>query len=138
MAFKDYYRILGIKPDSGMKEIKEAYRRKASDFHPDKHPEKEPDARAFHEICEAYEVLGKPESRKEYDWKCRENEREDYGPAFHDEITERMGHSQFGQLFDDLLEEFLSGSRRTFKKGRRTEKGDNNIHYDDLTSGGSG
>ena len=66
MEFKDYYKIMGLKPDANADEIKRAYRKLARKYHPD--VSKEPDAEArFKEVGEAYEVLKNPDKRKEYD-----------------------------------------------------------------------
>ncbi len=66
MEFKDYYDILGIKPDADTKAVKAAYRRLARKFHPD--VSKEPNAeRQFKDVAEAYEVLGEATKRAEYD-----------------------------------------------------------------------
>ncbi len=66
MEFKDYYAILGVKPEDDKKAIKTAYRRLARKYHPD--VSKEHDAEAqFKLVAEAYEVLGSDEKRAEYD-----------------------------------------------------------------------
>lgn len=66
MEFKDYYDILGIKPDADAKAVKAAYRRLARKYHPD--VSKEPNAeRQFKDVAEAYEVLGEATKRAEYD-----------------------------------------------------------------------
>lgn len=74
MAFKDYYKILGVSRDADADSIRKAYRRLARKYHPD--VSKEADAEAhFKELQEAYEVLRDPEKRKAYDrfgehWKA--------------------------------------------------------------------
>jgi curved DNA-binding protein len=66
LEYKDYYAILGVDRKADQKQIKEAYRKLARKYHPDR--SKEPSAAArFKEISEAYEVLGNPEKRAKYD-----------------------------------------------------------------------
>lgn len=64
MAGKDYYRILGLEKGANKDEIKKAFRKLASEFHPDK---KTGDEAKFKEISEAYSVLGDEKKRSEYD-----------------------------------------------------------------------
>lgn len=66
MQFKDYYAILGVEPNAGEAEIKNAYRRLARKYHPD--VSKEPGAEErFKAINEAYEALRDPKKRAAYD-----------------------------------------------------------------------
>lgn len=66
MANKDYYSVLGVDKNASDDEIKSAYRRLAKKYHPDlnKTPEA---AEKFKDINEAYEVLGDPKKRANYD-----------------------------------------------------------------------
>lgn len=66
MEFKDYYDILGVKPDADKKAIKTAYRRLARKYHPDVSSAKDAE-KQFKDVSEAYEVLGNEEKRTEYD-----------------------------------------------------------------------
>ena len=62
----DYYEILGVSFDASDDEIRRAYRRLAMEWHPDRN--KDPNApRMMRRINEAWDVLGKPERRAEYD-----------------------------------------------------------------------
>ncbi len=66
MAFKDYYKILGVDRDADADSIRKAYRRLARKYHPD--VSKEPDAEErFKELQEAYEVLRDADKRQAYD-----------------------------------------------------------------------
>jgi DnaJ-class molecular chaperone len=59
----DYYQTLGINRDATPEEIKRAYRRLASQHHPDKGGDK---AR-FQEVQAAYDALSNPQQRAAYD-----------------------------------------------------------------------
>lgn len=63
---KDYYLIMGVERTATEREIKRTYRRLAVQFHPDKNPTTEAEAR-FKEINEAYMVLSDTEARAAYD-----------------------------------------------------------------------
>ena len=67
MTNKDYYKILGVDKTASDKEIKQAYRKLARQYHPDVNPDDKSAEEKFKEINEAYEVLGDPDKRKKYD-----------------------------------------------------------------------
>jgi molecular chaperone DnaJ len=63
---RDYYEVLGVPRTSPKDEIKDAYRKLALQYHPDRN--KSPDAEEkFKEISEAYAVLSDDEKRTQYD-----------------------------------------------------------------------
>lgn len=64
----DYYKILKVPRDASETDIKKAYRELALKYHPDKTRNPE-DHRKFTEINEAYHVLGKTDSREDYNLK---------------------------------------------------------------------
>lgn len=61
---KDYYEILGVSKSASKDDVKKAFRKLASKYHPDK---KTGDEAKFKEISEAYSVLGDDKKRAEYD-----------------------------------------------------------------------
>lgn len=63
---KDYYEILGVSKSATAEELKRAYRKLAVQFHPDKNKTTEAEDK-FKEINKAYEVLGDPQKRTQYD-----------------------------------------------------------------------
>jgi len=67
MAGKDYYNILGVGRTATDKDIKQAYRRLARQYHPDVNPGNKAAEERFKSINEAFEVISDPEKRKKYD-----------------------------------------------------------------------
>ena len=68
MEAKDYYEILGVNPNTSLKEIKKNYRKLVLKFHPDRNQGNELATLEFHEIQEAYEILSDPEKRQIYNY----------------------------------------------------------------------
>lgn len=64
---KNYYETLGVSESASDKDIKKAYRKLASENHPDKNPGNAAAEERFKEVSAAYDVLGDVEKRKEYD-----------------------------------------------------------------------
>jgi molecular chaperone DnaJ len=65
-AQRDYYEVLGVPRDADQAAIKDAFRRLALQYHPDRN--KEPGAEErFKEIAAAYAVLSDPRKRADYD-----------------------------------------------------------------------
>lgn len=78
---QDYYDILGISKSASQDEIKAAFRRLAMEHHPDKGGNQE----EFKKINEAYQTLGNPETRQQYD---------QYGSTF-EQMRSKGGASGF-------------------------------------------
>jgi molecular chaperone DnaJ len=63
----DYYKTLGVDKKATPEEIKKAYRKLARQYHPDRNPDDKKAEARFKEISQAYDVLGDPDKRKQYD-----------------------------------------------------------------------
>jgi curved DNA-binding protein CbpA len=66
-AAKDHYQLLGVPRSASTAQIKKAFRRKAVDVHPDKHPGDKRAADKFARLAEAHDTLSDKAKRKEYD-----------------------------------------------------------------------
>ncbi|MBL7036360.1 DnaJ domain-containing protein [Candidatus Microgenomates bacterium] len=69
MASKgDYYDILGLDKSASTTEIKSAYKKKALEWHPDRHKDNKEEAeKRFKEINEAYQILSDSSKKSAYD-----------------------------------------------------------------------
>ena len=63
---RNYYELLGVPSDADGKTIKNAFRKLALHYHPDRNPSPEAEDR-FKKIAEAYAVLSDPQKRAQYD-----------------------------------------------------------------------
>ena len=59
--FDDPYQVLGVSPGASDEEIKQAYRRLAKKYHPDRNPGDEEAARQMQRVNAAYEQIKNPE-----------------------------------------------------------------------------
>jgi molecular chaperone DnaJ len=63
---RDYYEVLGIPKQANKDQIKDAYRKLAMQYHPDRNKSPEAEEK-FKEISEAYAVLSDEQKRQQYD-----------------------------------------------------------------------
>lgn len=66
MAY-EFYALLEVSRDAGTDELKRAYRKKAMEYHPDRHGGDKEKEKLFKEINEAYATLSDPQKRAHYD-----------------------------------------------------------------------
>jgi molecular chaperone DnaJ len=67
MARPDLYKTLGVDKKASAEDIKKAHRKLVRQWHPDRNPGDAAAETKFKEIQAAYDVLGDPEKRKQYD-----------------------------------------------------------------------
>jgi len=105
---QDYYDVLGVPRNASADEIKKAFRRLAMQYHPDRNPSPEAEAR-FKEINEANEVLSDPERRAMYDR---------FGHAAAQSGAEGFarGFEGFGGL-GDIFDAFFGGATARGRRG---------------------
>lgn len=73
----DLYRALGLTPSATAEQIKAAFKRRSKETDPDSTGQAS--AEEFREVCEAYDILGDPIRRQEYDRAARELYEEQQG-----------------------------------------------------------
>lgn len=128
MEQKDYYETLGIDSGATAREIKEAYRRLAFRYHPDKNPGDPAAGGHMKGINEAYAVLSDPVKKERYDSLRRscgdsayDRFREGYSDSdiFRDsdinQIFEEFSRSFGFRSFEDVFRDVYGPGYRTFE-----------------------
>ena len=64
---QDYYQLLGIAPTASIAEIKQAYRKLAFQYHPDRNQMSRVNDEVMKEINEAFIIISDPSKRRKYD-----------------------------------------------------------------------
>jgi molecular chaperone DnaJ len=132
MAGKDYYSLLGVSRNASDKEIKQAYRRLARQYHPDVNPGNKIAEEKFKAINQANDILSDPEKRKKYD-KYGENweHGDQYAEAARQQqsagwnFSQQPGGQEGGQFEEGDLESIfgnLFGGRRGGGFGSRASR----------------
>ncbi len=113
---KDYYKILGVDKTASQDDIKKAFRKLAHEHHPDKGGVEA----KFKEVNEAYQVLGDPHKRSQYD----QFGSADVPPGFGGQgFPGGFNAADFGDL-GDIFGSFFGGSgggRRGKPRGQDLE-----------------
>ena len=91
---RDYYEVLGVERDADAKTIKNAFRKLALKYHPDRNKSADAEER-FKEIAEAYAILSDPEKRKKYDTSG-------FAGVADFSAEDLFGGIDFGDIFGDM------------------------------------
>jgi DnaJ-class molecular chaperone len=104
---KDYYQVLDIERTADQQAIKEAYRRLAFQYHPDRNGGEAGAVEKMKEINEAYAVLSDGEKRASYD-----SLRHQYGSQAYDHFRRSYSdqdifrNSDINQIFEEMAKAF--------------------------------
>jgi curved DNA-binding protein len=123
---RDYYEVLGVEKGAVQQGIKEAYRRLAFQYHPDRNKGDADALERMKEINEAYAVLCDPEKRARYDGL-----RQQYGAHAEEQFRQRYSqqdifrNSDINQIFEEMARAFGFRSfdevfRDAYGRGYRT------------------
>jgi molecular chaperone DnaJ len=130
---RDYYEVLGVSRNASKDEIKDAYRKLAMQYHPDRN--KAPDAEEkFKEISEAYAALSDDEKRQQYDTLGHPGFDQRYTPedifrgADFDSVFRGMG---FG--FGDIFRYIFGGGGFGGDFGERVNRGQDLVYDMEIT-----
>ena len=134
MEYKDYYKILGVEKNATADEIRKAYRKLATKYHPDKNPGDKNAETKFKEINEAKQVLSDSEKRKLFDkfgadWKHYKDagEKGDFDWSKYTRQDEGQGQTYYYQSsgnFEDIFggEGFSDFFQTLFGRGFRASQ----------------
>lgn len=122
---KDPYETLGVAPNASQDEIKQAYRRCAMKYHPDRNPGDSGAEAAFKECQNAYAIIGDPARRRQHDLG---------GTADFDFAA---GGGNFDDLFRTIFDNFVvrGGSHTQSARGTDLEF-DFSLSLEDALRGG--
>lgn len=123
-----YYHQLNVSPEASAQQIKEAYRRLAFEYHPDRNAGDSSAAEKMKAINEAYAVLSNSEKRRQYDalyQRYGDGASEQFRQSFSEQeifrgsdihhIFEEMARSFGLRGFDEIFRDFYGQGYRSFE-----------------------
>ena len=113
MKKRDYYEVLGVSKNANEKDIKQAYRKLAIKYHPDRNPDNKEAEEKFKEAAEAYEVLSNQDKRSRYDQFGHQGMAGNRG--FGGGMNMEDIFDQFGDIFSGFGGGFSSSRNRQIK-----------------------
>lgn len=125
---KDYYETLGVPRSASADEIKKVYRQLAKKHHPDVNKGNKSAEDKFKDISAAYEVLGDPDKRKQYDQFGQWSQQGGFDPRHQARRTWSWtsGGGEEGPPPDldlgDIFGDLFGMSGRRSEGGRRSER----------------
>lgn len=112
----NYYDILKVSPKASNSEIKSAYRKLARKLHPDKNDGNEETSLEFAKIAKAYEVLGNPSQRAEYDHQLLKSQ---YNSTSGDSVfgsdnqhARRWRQMVYERRYNEIIDRMIADERR--------------------------
>lgn len=124
---RDYYEILGIAKSASEDELKQAYRKLALKYHPDRNKGNTEAEEKFKEATEAYEILRDPKKRASYDKYGHDGVAgfEGFGRGAYTDFSDIFGDFDLGDIFEGFFGSGFGGRARTKRPRRGSD-----IQYD--------
>lgn len=127
MSTSDYYDVLGVESSASAKEIKDAFRKKAFEFHPDRAGDSDT-SEQMKSINEAYAVLSNPDKRRQYDamrsqfggsatnrFRQTYTDQDIFRETDIHQIFEEMARAFGLRGFDEIFKDFYGDGYKTFE-----------------------
>lgn len=124
-ASKNYYDILGVQKTASQDEIKKAYRKLAQKYHPDVSQAANAEA-MMKSVNEAYEVLGNPDKRAQYD---RFGTSQAYGNPGANPYGNYQGQNSGYGGFEDIFAEILRQQQQQQQYYRQNQQNRQQNNY---------
>jgi molecular chaperone DnaJ len=105
MSKRDYYEVLSVARNASEAELKQAYRRLAMKYHPDRNPDDKVAEEKFKEAKEAYDVLSDSRKRTAYDQFGHAGVDHSVGGGY------GGGASDLGDIFGGVFRDIFGGMR---------------------------
>ncbi len=113
----NYYKVLKISPKASNAEIKSAYRRLARKLHPDINNAQDSNSLEFTKITAAYEILGNPKERANYDRQLLKAQYSINAPndtVFSSEnaYAKRWRQMAYERRYNEIIDRMIADERR--------------------------
>lgn len=111
----DYYKVLKVSPKATNAEIKSAYRRLARKLHPDVNGDAQTASLEFAEVAKAYEILGNPQARAEYDKKLLKEQFNAAGASVfnsENQHAKRWRQMAYERRYNEIIDRMIADERR--------------------------
>ena len=112
----DYYDTLGVKRNATEEEIKQAYRKLAMKFHPDRNKGHKDSEENFKNIGEAYAILSDSAKRRDYDQSQKSQDSDYESREFSEDDINDFTQNFFDQHGFGSFEDIFSQTRQRDKK----------------------
>ncbi len=132
--FANYYELLGIDPNAGPQEVRQAYLEKIKEWHPDNNPERVAEAEEMAKVLnQAYQILGDPDGRKKYDRMLKFTRGKNFDEFINDEAIRNKINKAY-----PTLKKVIDNVRELYGLFKDSVKGNYKLHPANVAMIGGG